>query len=169
VGGGGNNTASGSNATVPGGRSAAASHYGEMAYASGPFTATGDAQTSLYVLRQETNDTTLTELFLDGGGFDRRITLAADRVLTFDILIVGAHRFGDNAAGYQLTGVIKNIGGITNFVGTPTKTVLAESVIAWDAQVVADDTNDALVIQVTGSNGNTIRWVASVRTVEVGR
>jgi len=33
-------------------------------------------------------------------------------------------------------------------------------------QVLADNTNDALNIQVMG-NGETIRWVASVQTVEV--
>ena len=32
-----------------------------------------------------------------------------------------------------------------------------------------DNVNDALVIKVQGSSGTTVRWVASVRTVEVGR
>jgi hypothetical protein len=167
VGGGGGNTASGSYATVPGGRNATASHFGEMAYASGHFLAIGDAQTSLYVLRGQTSDAALSELYLDGSA--QRITLADDRVLTFDILVVGVRPFSGSSAGYQLTGVIKNIGGSTGFVGTPVKTVLAEDAVSWDAQVVADDTNDALVIQVQGAAATTIRWVASVRTVEVGR
>ena len=168
VGGGSSNTASGWNATVPGGRQGVASHYGELAYASGGFTAAGDAQSSLYVLRGETDDATLTELFLDG--VDDRLTLAADRVMTFDILVVSSHRFGGgSSAGYQVAGVIRNIGGATAFVGTPVKTVLGENVAGWDVQVQASDTLDALVVQVQGSSGTTIRWVASVRTVEVGR
>jgi hypothetical protein len=32
---------------------------------------------------------------------------------------------------------------------------------------VADNTNDALVLQVTGSTNTTVRWVGSVRTTEV--
>lgn len=167
VGGGYNNEASAQYATVPGGQDALASQYNQLAYASGRFADNGDAQISLYVLRQETADATLTELFLDGSS--ERITLAADRVLTFDILVVGNHRFGGSAGGYQVTGVIKNIGGSTSFVSTPVVTVLAEDVAGWDVQVTADNTLDALVIKVQGSSGTTIRWVASVRTVEVGR
>ncbi len=168
VGGGSSNTASGWGATVPGGRQAVASHHGELAYASGGFAAAGDAQTSLYVLRRETGDETLTELFLDG--VNNRLTLAADRVMTFDILVVASHRFGGgSSAGYQVAGVIRNIGGATAFVGTPLKTVLGENVAGWDVQLEASDALDALVVKVQGSSGTTIRWVASVRTVEVGR
>lgn len=168
VGGGWHNTASGQYSTVPGGTYASASHYGEQAYASGRFAADGDAQASLYVLRRETDDDTLTELFLaESYG---RITLAVDRVMTFDILVVGSHRFGDGSStGYQVAGVIRNIGGATSFVGTPVTTVLGENVAGWDVQVEANDAFDALMIKVQGSSGTTIRWVASVRTVEVGR
>jgi hypothetical protein len=168
VGGGFGNTASGYFATAPGGMYGVASHYGELAYASGRFAAVGDAQTSLYVLRQETGDATLNELFLDGSA--ERITLAADRVMTFDILVVGSHRFGGgSSAGYQVIGVIRNIGGATSFVGTPVTTVLGENVAGWDVQVEANDTVDALVVKVQGSSATSVRWVASVRTVEVGR
>ncbi len=168
IGGGENNEANRHYATVPGGSDGNASHYGELAYASGRFAAAGDAQTSLYVLRRETGDATLTELFLDG--LAERITLPADRVMTFDILVVGSHRFGGgSSAGYQVAGVIRNIGGATSFVGTPIVTVLGENVAGWDVVVEANDTVDALVVKVQGSSGTTIRWVASVRTVEVGR
>ncbi|QLQ04768.1 MAG: hypothetical protein HZY76_00750 [Anaerolineae bacterium] len=64
--------------------------------------------------------------------------------------------------------MIRNIGGVTSFVGTPVKTVLGENVAGWDVQVETDDAL-ALVVKVQGSSGTTIRWVASVRTVEVGR
>jgi hypothetical protein len=167
VGGGGNNTASGILATIPGGANANASHYGEMAYASGPFASAGDAQTSLYVLRNQTGDSTPTELFLNGD-FER-LTVASNRVVTFDILVVAAHRYGGSSAGYQITGVIKNMSGATSFVWAPFKTVLGEDNASWDVDVIADDTNDALVIEVTGSNATTIRWVAMVRTVEVSQ
>ncbi len=168
VSGGGDNVASGQSTTVPGGSGARTSHYGEMAYAGGSFAVAGDAQTSLFVLRRETGDATLAELFLDGSA--ERITLAADRVLTFDILVVASHRYGGgNSAGYQVAGVIRNIGGVTAFVGTPVTTVLGENVAGWNVQVEADDALDALLVKVQGSNASTIRWVASVRTVEVGR
>ena len=112
-----------------------------MAYASGAFAGPGDAQTSLYVLRRETGDAAQTELFPDGT--NDRITLAADRVMTFDMLVVASHRFGGgSSAGYQVTGVIRNIGGATSFVGTPITTVLGENVAGWDLQVEASDALD---------------------------
>ena len=166
VGGGSGNIASGSYATVPGGRFAEASHWGEMAYAAGQFAVPGDAQTSLYVLRQTTTNATPTELFLDGSGL--RLTLAANRTMVFDILVIGFSTFGDSG-GYQILGIIKNIDGVTKFVGNPTVTTLGENIVGWDVAVEDNDTHDALVIRVTGAVGATIRWVASVRTVEVAR
>ncbi len=162
VGGGEANTASGQYGVVPGGFGARASHFSEVAFASGSFSSPGDAQTSFYTLRQETANTTPTELFLAGN--TERITLASNRALSFDILVVG-YALGGFAGGYQLRGVIKRIGGVTTLLDS-SKLILGEDISAWDANVEADSTNNALVIKVTGS-GNTIRWVATVRTVEV--
>lgn len=164
VGGGYVNTASGDYSTVPGGSGAAASRYGQMAYANGIFADLGDAQTSLYVLRNTTTDATPKDLFLDG--LSQRLTIATDRTLTFDILVV-ARSSGGASAGYHIQGVIENTGGTTDFVGpAPVATVLAEDIPAWGVVVVADNANDALVIRVTGS-ATTVRWVATIRTAEV--
>jgi hypothetical protein len=169
VSGGYENTASGPFATVPGGIQAAASHYGEMAYASGYFAPSGfgEAQTSLYVMRIQTTNAIATEMFLDGTAASQRITIANNRVLTFDILVVGTNINNGNSAGYRLAGAIKNIGGTTLFIGTPGQVIFGEDNPAWDAIVEADNTNDALVVKVVGVGGQDIRWVASVRTVEV--
>ncbi len=163
VGGGWNNIASGYLATVPGGYEANASHYGQMAYASGRFANTGDAQASLYVLRKTSTGTAWTDLYLNG--ISERLTLASGQVMSFDILIVGGTDAGESA-GYRIQGVIENIGGTTALVGTPVVTVLGEDDAAWNVQVLADNTNDALNIQVMGNN-ETIRWVATVQTAEV--
>ena len=165
IGGGGSNTASGQYSTVAGGQYAAATHYGETAHASGKFTTSGDAQTSEYVLRNTTTNASYTELFLDGGS--QRITLASNRTLSFDILIA-AHSDNDKSAGYKILGLITNVGGTTAFVGAPMVDILGEDVTAWDATVEVDNTNGALVIKVKGAASATTRWVASVRTVEVG-
>ena len=163
VGGGETNTASGSFSTVPGGRGAEAWQYGQMAYASGSFGASGDAQASLYVLRNTSTGTAWTELFLNGT-YDR-LNLATDQAVAFDILIVGSTDAGESA-GYRIQGLIENIGGVTALIGTPSVTVLGEDDTAWNVQVLADNTNDALLIEVMG-NSETIRWVASVQTAEV--
>ena len=56
VGGGANNNiqTNAQYATIPGGRQARASSYGQMAYASGQFADKGDAQSSLFVARATT-------------------------------------------------------------------------------------------------------------------
>lgn len=165
VGGGHGNRAENQFATVPGGLDARATLHGQLAYAGGNFAAPGDAQTSLYVLRLATADSTPSELFLDGA--NQRLKLPDNSVWTFDILVV-ARSDGASGAGYRITGVIKhNALGLTTFIGTPTVTTLGEQIAGWDAAVEADDVNDALVIRVTGASGVNVRWVASVRTVEV--
>ncbi|HEY3137413.1 MAG TPA: hypothetical protein VGL29_15395 [Blastocatellia bacterium] len=164
VGGGFGNTASGLFSLVPGGLQANATHYGEMALASGSFSAQGDAQTSVYTLRQTTTDATTTELFLDG--ISSRITIAPGRAISFDILVVAKTSSG-TTAGHHFLGVIKNVGGTTSLVGSGIKQMLGANDSFWDVNVEADDTNDALVIKATGVGSTTIRWVATARTVEV--
>ncbi len=165
IGGGWANQAVSSYATIPGGTKARTKHHGELAYAAGSFADIGDAQMSLYVLRDTSTDATATPLFLDGTR--ERLTIAEDRALAFDILVVASGPTGGNIAGYQIRGLVQNFNGTIWFVGSPTVTVLGEDNTAWDVAVAANNTNDSLDVLVTGVNGVTIRWVASVRTVEV--
>ncbi|HPR62706.1 MAG TPA: hypothetical protein PK014_00675 [Thermoanaerobaculia bacterium] len=167
VAGGRANTVSGAYATVPGGVYGSATHFGEMAYASGGFAVAGDAQTSVYVLRREYAMAAGTwhDLFLDGNSTSQRITIADGRTVSFDILFAGRTSAGESA-GYRAQGLIENVGGTTTLVGTPIITVLGEDDAAWNVQVLASDTLDALMPQVQG-NGETIRWVARVETAEV--
>jgi hypothetical protein len=163
VGGGYYNEATNYATTVPGGIYAKASLLGQMAYASGRFANTGDAQFSLYVMRRSiSNHTTWENLYLDG--VDDLLTIPSGRTLAFDILVVGRSDGGESA-GYRIYGVIENVGGTTSFIGY-TVTTIGEDVITWDAQAKDDDTNDALLVQVKGA-GENIRWVAVVRTAEV--
>ncbi|MBN2231758.1 MAG: hypothetical protein JW781_02910, partial [Deltaproteobacteria bacterium] len=167
VAGGWGNIASGYGSAVTGGFSASATHFGEQAHASGQFAVAGDAQASTYVLRREYAMAAGAwhDLFLDGNGGTQRLTIASGRTVTFDILISGRTAAGESG-GYRIEGVIENVGGVTALIGTPTVTVLGEDDAAWNVQVLASDTLDALLPQVQG-NGETIRWVATVQTSEV--
>lgn len=166
VGGGGNNTTSGPYSAVSGGLYGSASKYGQEAHASGRFAANGDAQRSIYTLRRSTSNNTPSELFLDGSS--SRLTIPSDTTWAFRILLVARRTNADNeSAAYEFVGCIDNNAGTTALVGSVTKTVIAEDTSAWDADVTADNTNDALIITVTGENSKTIYWVATVWTVEV--
>ena len=74
---------------------------------------------------------------------------------------------GGESAGFYCRGVIENIDWTTTIFGGGSCTELADEDTNWDAQVVVDDPYYVLSVQVKGY-GETIRWVASVRTVEVG-
>jgi hypothetical protein len=169
VGGGMLNTASGDYATVPGGAMAEASHYGQVAHASGGFSTIGDAQESFYVLRGTTSPgSAAAELFLDGSS--QRLAVV-ERTMTFDIL-VSARTSVPWSAGYTARGVIEGWGGSSvGFVGTPITTTLGDDITAIYSEYTSFNVyaeSGSLVIKVTGPTATTTRWVATVRTSEVG-
>jgi hypothetical protein len=163
VGGGHFNTASGSISTVPGGERGRARLYGQVAHAAGAFASAGDAQTSVYVLRQTTTGSVSGRLFLDGTVAS--LTIPTDATFAFDGLVVARSDTTVVDAKY-IRGIISNNGGTTALVGTPTITELNAAPV-FTLSVNADDGIDALTIDVTGVAGQTIRWVATLRTVEV--
>lgn len=142
---------------------------GMKAFANGQFSTTpGSAQHGIYVVRNETTDNTLTELFINGTS--ERIVMPNNSVFTFDIL-VAARRTDATGGGaaYRFIGVARKdaTAGSITFIGTPSKTVVGETNAAWDAAVSVDTTNGSFRVRVTGENAKTIRWVATVQTTEV--
>jgi hypothetical protein len=150
------------------GAGALASTVGQKAFANGSFGGSGDAQTSLYVARNITTDATLTELFLDGSA--TQLVMPNNSVFTFDIL-VAARRTDATGGGaaYRFVGVARKdtTAGSVTFIGTPSKTVIGETNVAWDAAVSVDTTSGAFRVRVTGEAAKTIRWVATIQTTEV--
>jgi len=166
VSGGTQNDANGYASTIPGGFGANASLYGQMSYASGYFATPGDAQASLYIVRNTSYNDTWTNLYLDG--VDDWLSIPNGSTFTFDIFVTGRSTTGGSSAGYRIQGVIENHDTVTDFIGTPIVTVLGEDSAAWDVQALASNIYDILGIQVKGGYvGEIIRWVASIQTVEV--
>lgn len=166
ISGGTQNTAAGYASTIPGGLGADTSLHGQMSYASGYFATPGDAQTSLYMVRNTSYNASWTNLYLDG--VDDWLFVPNGSTFTFDIFVTGRTTSGGRSAGYRIQGVIENFNTVLAFVGTPVVTVLGEDSATWDVQVVAGDTQDVLGVQVKGGFvGEEIRWVASIQTVAV--
>lgn len=159
-------SATGANAIALG-SAAEASRVGELAHASGAFAAEGDAQSIELVLRNTTTNETVTDLFLDGAS--ARAVLADNSAMTFTVQVIGTTAGGAEIGGYRFDGVMKRGTGAASvaFSGTPSKNILGENIAAWDATVVADTTNGALAVRVTGEAAKTIRWVATVRATQV--
>jgi hypothetical protein len=174
VSGGDRNIASGENATVPGGRLANASHFGQLAYASGMFATWGDAQMSVYVLRRPFFAKNAGELFLDGDFTSQRLTIADGQSLAFQAVVVARRSDGaTHAWGGQ--GVIKNAGGTVTLLGSSVGWAYGDSGVGstscsgWtsaDAVDFAADTgNNSLAVKVC-SEAN-VRWVATIYATEV--
>jgi hypothetical protein len=162
--GGSDNTASNQWASILGGQHAVADRRGMQANASGRFAANGDAQRARFVLRNKTTTNSAVELFLDGSS--TRLTIPSGKYLTGTINIAGIKSDGTAAASYIRQFSIKNVAGTTSLVGT-VNTIGTDEAASTSISITANDTNDALKVEVTGIAAETWRWVAAVDVVEV--
>jgi hypothetical protein len=163
IGGGQLNRAAGNNAAVPGGVGASAALHGQVAHAAGTFQEAGDAQGSVYVLRNQTEDAAVTPLFLDGAA--ERLVIADGRAMMFDVLVVARAQDG-RSAGYRAQAMAESTAGTLSLIpAVPSVLELEPADADWTVAIEVAD--DALLVQVTGEADASIRWVATVRTAEV--
>lgn len=164
-------------ASIVGGREASAYLRGQAVQNSGVFAATGDCQSSLLHAHNVTTDATQTELFLDGAAATLRAILPASKTWQFNIKILGVQTGG--AAGTQFDGKAWEVTGVVRRNGandtvlwdTINKTVINTEggAGAWDVDVQADNTNEALVVKVTGEADKNVRWRAAITLNEIGQ
>lgn len=157
-------------AVIPGGQDAVATKYGQFTRSSGKFSGVGDAQVSELIWRRITTDATANvELFLDGGA--ARATVPNNTTWGFHIILSARRSNGDSFI-YEAKGGIKNDAGNCVLVAAITEAVLADGtggvLTTASVDVDADNANDTLRVRVTGVVGQTWRWVAHARLVEVG-
>jgi len=132
----------------------------------------GDAQASRYVLRGVTLGTAPTRLTANGlaEASDNRIRLKWGQTMSVEAHIVAQRDNGDAASFVRrvlikcgATGKTSLVGGVQT-VGQDTTDDHASS---WTVSLSADDTHDALIVEVNGAADHSIRWVASLSAVEV--
>lgn len=145
---------------------AEANRWGMFAVASGPFPGNlhGLVQTVVFTARNKTTDATATELFLDGSS--TRLTIPSGKILHATVHVIGSKSDGSAVAVYQRQVAIKNVSGTTSLVGS-VNTIGSDTAASTSFSITADDTNDALKIEVTGIAAETWRWVASVSGAEL--
>lgn len=168
IGGGSSNTINSAVSIIPGGLYAKTNNYGELSHASGRFGATGDAQHSILIARRSTTDATANQvLFLDGSS--ARLTIPAKTTWTFSVKL-SAYNDTDNQGAWWIIrgGIRRDNSNNTSLIGSLIVEKDAESSLSTaNATVVADDTNEALEIRVTGVASKNIRWVAVVDVSQV--
>ena len=153
--------------SIASGVGALTDRHGMRAHAFGIFAATGDAQIVSFVMRMKTTNNTPTSLGLNGAT-STRLTIPSGKVLSALCRICGIKSDGSAVANYVRRVVIKNVGGTTSLVGSvETIGTDIEDNASTDVAITADDTNDALQINVTGIAAETWRWVAVVEGLEI--
>ncbi len=113
----------------------------------------------------QTADATPIEAFL-GEISNQRFTLNPESSMTFTILATARDNTADHTAAYKFEGLIKRDGAGNTTLVYSSKTVMHEEDVSWDIVITADDTNDALKIEVTGDASNATRWAIRIDEVE---
>jgi len=144
---------------------------GELAFGGVGYGTTGDCQGSMvFCIRSIAThtDTTWFDLYVDGSS--ELPVIPGNALWGVDIRILGLTSGAPQRWDYSIEGVsIINDGGTTTLLSSGTVTANAESDAAYEAQVVADDTNDALKIQVRRNGGSnySIRWIAHMKITQM--
>jgi hypothetical protein len=126
-------------------------------------------------VRNATTNNTQTELFIDGSS--TRAILPARKTWQFEIKVLGVQTGGAAGSQYdtscwEIRGLIqRNNSNGTRIVGTNTTTLISQDAAAsaWAVTAVADDTNEALAVKVTGETDKNVRWHATITLNEVGQ
>ena len=128
----------------------------------------GYGQSNIYTLEQITTNDTPATMHPNGTAGTEYLTIRSNKVYAFTALIAGRNLTDGGGCGYEFKGLIENAGGAVALIGTVAKTVIAETTAGYDCDITADDTNNCLVITVTGLASKEVRWAATVIAVAVG-
>jgi hypothetical protein len=146
------------------GLQSSANRYGMVGRANGQFSASGDAQSARFVMRNKTTTNSAVELFLNGSS--TRLTVPSGKIIALTINIAGVSSTGAAVAHYMRQYCLKNVAGTTSEVYAPI-TIGTDNAAGTSIALSASDASDALVVSVTGTTSTIWRWVASVDAVEI--
>jgi hypothetical protein len=126
----------------------------------------GEAQYTNLLARAATFDDSPTDLIV---GEEGTILLEPDKMNAFHIRLVASSDDRSEGSFYEFKGLVRrNTSALsTTILGSVNKSVISESVPAWDASVSADTVTGSLKITVTGEADKSIRWVAYIEMIEV--
>ena len=146
---------------------------GKFAYSSTKFTATGDSQHGMCVLRQSTTDATpkvmLTDSPAPSPSATNQVILPNNSAFAFSGTIVARQQAstGTASAAWKIEGLIRREGSAGTTVLVNSATTVLDNTPAWGMALTADTTNGGLAITVTGAASTNIRWVSTINTSEV--
>lgn len=166
------NTANGAYSWIPGGYyGTTRSIYGAGAYASGRFSADGDAQHRSFVLRSDTTNATPEAMTTENAAASttNQVILPNNSAFTVTGTIV-ARESGGNARSWKVEAFIvrgANAAATTLVAGGTPAIIGTSGGFTGTLALTADTTNGGLAITVTGVAATNIKWVADLVTAEV--
>lgn len=96
-----------------------------------------------------------------------RFTIRPSSALAFTMIIVARDNVADEVAMYTVSdGLIKRDASNNTTLVSGTVVVVHEDDAGWTVTVTADDTNEALILTVTGDAANATQWAAVLEGVE---
>jgi hypothetical protein len=130
----------------------------------------GTAEYSRVISGTQTSNGTLTEIYTTGNlNTNARITIPTGKIIGFNCDIVAYNITAATSYYVRYRGLIRNLSGTTALVGSvTTETIYSNFAAGSSASVSADNTNDALAINVTGVTSQTVRWMATTELYELG-
>ena len=141
--------------------------FGKFARACGFFGNYGDRQSGWYSLVSDTTSATPEAMTTNNStaAATNQIVAASDTCITFSGTIVAMQNGAQAYGSWEIKGLLVNDGGTTT---VPTSAITEISnTSSWGLALSADNTNNALKVQVTGEASHNIRWVANIQTSEV--
>jgi hypothetical protein len=167
----------GDNCNASDGSSFAAGSYsssviaGKYAYASGRFSATGDAQTGTFILRRATTDATATRLTTNNTahGANDQVILPNNSAYAFTGTVIARQQAsgGTASAAWKVEGLIRREANAASTVLVASTVTAIDNTPGWTLALSADTTNGGLAVTATGAAATNIRWVATIQTSEV--
>ena len=156
------------NASHAEGTQAVADQFVQHAHSGGQFTSGGDAQGSGFVCRRAVTHSDANWYTIGINNTAIGPVIPAEGLWTFRAEVAGGTQDLAKSFSYLVVGTLKRIGNTTTLLASVI-TTLYEDDADFDCQVVADDTNEALSIQVqdTTSGSDAVRWVATIHLAQL--
>jgi hypothetical protein len=149
--------------TIIGGYGARVRDNGVACFANNYFVFTGDAQFTDTVYTGRTTVSTPQYIGLAGTtGAGSGISVPAATAVGFEIMLVCRQTASSNVGAWRINGLIENTGG-TMTAYNVTVNLIHRSVGGWTTNVIANSTSDTIDLEVNGTAGVSIQWVASCR------
>ena len=170
--GGNSNTVSGEASRAGGAYSTDRGVSGSDVFAAGRFAANGDAQVRKVLLRSDTSDDTTepaTSTNAAASGINQLLLADNSSAFVNGTVVVRENSTGDCACFTFRSLARRGVGAATTVVvgQNVTQDYADAGAATWAVAVVADTTNGAVRINVTGEDAHSLRWVVEMKAVEV--